>query len=288
MCPANGDKSRLASGPSSLESGKDSILASLSAQLAGIEKRDWELWLFCSLSGILVAIGLLALLLPAAFFDGGDFAVQIKVSRELFFGLVAALVAFNSYGITRRLELRRTRQQLISTTIQSELARLQSFTDPLTEVYNRRSLDEMAGRYISQARRQKKPLSFLLIDIDQFKQVNTRFGHLTGDLIIAEVAALLKTAVRGSDAVVRYGGDEFLIILADTTARGAAKVVERIAKYLEDWNRTSDLEGYRLGLSIGVAEWADGKTLDEVLDEADREMFRVKETTASTGSHGHA
>ncbi len=270
------------------ENGKDNILASLSSQLATIEKRDWELWLFCSLSGVLVAVGMLALLAPAAFFDGGDFAFQIKVSKELFFGLVAALIVFNGYGINRRLELRRTRQQLISTSIQSELTRLQSFTDPLTEVYNRRSLDEMAGRYISQARRQKKPLSFLLIDIDRFKQVNSRFGHLTGDLIIAEFAGLLKAAVRGSDAVVRYGGDEFLIILADTTVVGSNKVVERIGKYLEDWNRSSDLEGYHLSLSIGAAEWADGKTLDEVLDEADREMFKVKETATPAASAGTA
>src|SRR5437879_10285562 len=98
------------------------------------------------------------------------------------------------------------REGLVSATIQNELVRLQSFTDPLTEIYNRRSLDDMATRYIGQARRSHKPLTFLLVDVDRFKQVNTRFGHLTGDFVLAEIAALLKTSVRGSDAVVRYGG----------------------------------------------------------------------------------
>jgi diguanylate cyclase (GGDEF)-like protein len=112
---------------------------------------------------------------------------------------------------------------LISSTIQNELVRLQSFTDPLTEVYNRRSLEEMAGRFISHARRLQGSLTFMLIDVDRFKQVNTQFGHLTGDFVLAEVATLLRSSVRGSDAVVRYGGDEFLIILADTGAQGAGR-----------------------------------------------------------------
>src|SRR5689334_8627991 len=133
--------------------------------------------------------------------------------------------------VTRRLDLRRTRQRLISSTIQNELVRLQSFTDPLTEIYNRRSLEEMAGRFISHARRLQTSLTFMLIDVDRFKEVNTRFGHLTGDFVLAQIAALLKSSVRGSDAVVRYGGDEFLVILADTSASDARRVVERVKTY---------------------------------------------------------
>jgi diguanylate cyclase (GGDEF)-like protein len=94
-------------------------------------------------------------------------------------------------------------------TIQNEIVRLQSFTDPLPEVYNRRSLEDMAGRFISHARRLHSSLAFILVDVDRFKEVNTRFRHLTSDLVLTEVAALLQNSVRGSDAVVRYGGDEF-------------------------------------------------------------------------------
>jgi PleD family two-component response regulator len=91
-----------------------STLARVSQQLSHLEKRDWEL---------------------------------------LVVGLAALLILLNTYMVTKRLDLRRVREKLISATVQNELVRLQSFTDPLTEVYNRRSLDDMAGRFISHARR---------------------------------------------------------------------------------------------------------------------------------------
>src|SRR5207245_7983922 len=103
---------------------------------------------------------------------------------------------------SRRLDIRRVREELISTTLQQQLIEQQSFTDPLTEIYNRRSLDEIAGRFISHARRLGNPLTFLMVDVNNFKQVNTKFGHLTGDTVLAEFAGLLKTSIRGSDAEI--------------------------------------------------------------------------------------
>jgi diguanylate cyclase (GGDEF)-like protein len=247
-------------------------------QLAALEKRDWELWIIVCLVGVLVTAGLLALIVPAAFARQGEIHLEVTVSRQLAVGLLVLLALLNTYLLTRRLELRRTRQKLICSTIQNELVRLQSFTDPLTEVYNRRSLDEMAGRFISHARRLGNPLTFMLIDVDRFKEVNTRFGHLTGDFVLAEVATLLRSSVRGSDAVVRYGGDEFLIILADTGEFGGHRVVQRIRKYLADWNSAGHLEKFDLSLSIGISEWSDGQTLDEMLDAADRAMYAEKES----------
>jgi diguanylate cyclase (GGDEF)-like protein len=201
---------------------------------------------------------------------------EVTVSRPLATGLFTLLALLNTYLVTKRLEIRRLRENLLSSTIQQELIRQQSFTDPLTEIYNRRSLEEIAGRFISHARRLKNPLSLLLIDVDRFKDVNTTFGHLTGDVVLADTAALLKSSVRGSDAVFRYGGDEFLIILADTTRSGAGKVIDRIRAYLLDWNRAGTLDGFELSLSIGISEWFDGVTLDELLDEADRQMYAAK------------
>jgi diguanylate cyclase (GGDEF)-like protein len=260
------------------------LVPALTQQLSRIEKRDWELWLIASVVGILVGVGLLVLITPAAFMKQDDIHFEITVSRQLVVGLFVLLILLNTYLVTRRLELRRARQCLISSTIQNELVRLQSFTDPLTEIYNRRSLDEMAGRFISHARRLEKPLTFLLIDVDRFKEVNTQFGHLTGDFVLAEIASLLKSSVRGSDAVVRYGGDEFLLILADTSAAGAHRVIERCDSYLRDWNNAGHLKDFAMSLSIGTAEWADGKTLDEMLDEADRSMYERKRKNASDRS----
>jgi diguanylate cyclase (GGDEF)-like protein len=90
--------------------------------------------------------------------------------------------------------------------------------------------------------------------------------------------------VRGSDAVFRYGGDEFLIILADTSCADARHVVERIKTGLTEWNRAKHLEKFELSLSIGIAEWAEGKTLDDLLDGADRQMYAAKEERKLTRS----
>src|ERR1700693_6085555 len=251
----------------------ESVLARVSQQLSQLEKRDGELWLTCLLAGRLVGAGLLAVLYPAAFLKQGNIHFEITVSRPLVLGLVALLALLNTYLLTRRLEIRRVREELISRTIQQELLQQQSFTDPLTEIYNRHSLEDMAGRFMSQARRSKKPLTLMLIDVDRFKQVNTRFGHLTGDVVLANTAALLKYSVRGTDAVFRYGGDEFLVILADTSTTDSRCVVERSRTGLADWNRAGHLQNFELSLSIGVAEWTEGKTLDVLLDNADNEMY---------------
>ena len=265
----------------------DSVMANVNRELRKLEKRDWELWLIVTATGILAAAGLLAVLLPAAFMKSGSLHLEITVSKELACGLLVLLTLANTYIVSRRIEFRQLRQKTISTAMQNELIRLQSFTDPLTEIYNRRSLEELAGRFIGQARRLGNPLTFLLIDLDRFKQVNTRFGHLTGDYVLTETAALLKGSIRGTDAAIRYGGDEFLIALANTNAAGAATVVHRILAGLNDWNQSSSLDDFTISLSIGMAEWTDGKTLDEVLDIADRNMYEEKSHHAPAPKPGH-
>jgi len=257
---------------------KEATLARVSQNLMRLEKRDWELWIIVSVTGILVSAGLLALLFRAAF-SSDSVHFEITVSRPLVIGLFVLLALLNTYLVNKRFEVRRLREQLISSTLQNQITEQQSFTDPLTEIYNRRSLDDIAGRFISHARRRHTPLTFLMIDADNFKQVNTRFGHLTGDFVLAEIAGVLKSSIRGSDAAVRYGGDEFLILLADTTAEGAQNVVDRIRGKLEEWNAAGNVDDFQASVSIGMSEWHDGETLDEILDAADRLMYQEKQST---------
>jgi diguanylate cyclase (GGDEF)-like protein len=253
----------------------ESALARVSQQLSRLEKRDWELWVIVSLTGIVGIVGLLSFLFRATF-RSDTVHFDITVSRPVVIGLFVLLALLNTYLVTKRFEVRRLREQLISSTLQNQVTEQQSFTDPLTEIYNRRSLEQIAGQFISRARRRKTVLSFLMIDADNFKQINTRFGHLTGDFVLAEIAGILKLSIRGSDAVVRYGGDEFLILLTDTTATGAEQVITRINGKLDDWNAAGNLEDFRVTVSIGIAEWHEGDTLDEMLDGADRKMYEKK------------
>ena len=254
----------------------ESGFSRLREQLTALEKRDFEQWVIVVGTGILVGAGLVAILFPGAILSKGTVHFEIAVSRELFLGLIALLALFNTYMITSRLKLRRTRGQVISTAIQSELLRLQSFSDPLTEVYNRRALDDMMKKFTRRAERLKKPLSFLLIDVDSFRKINSRFGHTTGDFVLLEVATVLKSAVRGSDVVIRYGGDEFLIILADAPLEDAKVVMGRIERYVQDWNQSGHLKDFKLGLSIGASQWTPGKATDEIMNEADQHMYAAK------------
>ena len=258
------------------ENKADSILSKLSQQLILLERRDFEQWVIVAGTGILVATGLVAILFPEAILHSGTVHFEISVSRELFLGLVTLLILFNTYMISMRLKLRRSRGEVISTAIQSELLRLQSFSDPLTEVYNRRSLDDMLKKYTSRADRLKKPLSFLMIDVDRFREINSRFGHTTGDFVLLEIATILKSAVRGSDAVIRYGGDEFLVILADAPREDVVTVKARVARFVQDWNHAGHLKDFELALSVGAAAWSEGRSFDDIMNEADREMYAAK------------
>lgn len=259
----------------------ESPLARVSQQLYSLERRDWELWAIISVTGVLASLAILAIALPGALFTNDKVHFEITVSRPLAVGLAVLVALANTYLVGKRLEVRRLREEIISETLQKQQIEQQSFTDPLTEIYNRRSLDEIVGRFISHARRRKVPLTFLMVDMDKFKNVNSRFGHLTGDFVLAEVARLLKGSIRGCDAVVRYGGDEFLILLTDTSSDGARPVVTRITNHLAEWNAERHVEDLTLSLSIGTAEWVDGQTLDEVLDIADREMYQNKQVSAA-------
>lgn len=255
----------------------ESTLARVTQQLTKLEKRDWELWAIVSITGVLVSAALLAVLFHAAFLRNGAIHFELTVSRPLAVGLFVLLTLLNTYLAAKRFEVRRLREQLISTTLQNQVIEHQSMTDPLTEIYNRRSLDRLADSFISHARRRGTPLTFMMIDADNFKKINTHFGHLTGDFVLSEIAWVLKSSVRASDAVVRYGGDEFLIILADTNGKGAETVTRRIHAKIAEWNTGGHLEDFLISVSIGAMEWHDGDTLDEMLDGADRRMFERKQ-----------
>jgi diguanylate cyclase (GGDEF)-like protein len=257
----------------------ESLLSRVTQQLYALERRDWELWTIVSVTGVLSSLAVFAIALPGLFLNNNPVHFEVSVSRPLAIGLVVLVALLNTYLMGKRFELRRLREEIISSTLQKQVIEQQSFTDPLTEIYNRRSLDDIAGRFISHARRRTLPLTFLMIDMDKFKDINSRFGHLTGDFVLSEVASLLKQSIRGCDAVVRYGGDEFMILLADTDSEGAQCVVARIGKHLTEWNDARHVESLELSLSIGMAEWHDGQTLDEVLDAADRRMYENKSTS---------
>jgi len=158
---------------------------------------------------------------------------------------------------------------LEKTLIQRELIQL-ARTDGLTGLYNQRHFYSVLAAEINRTRRQNRVLSLLLVDVDDFKLYNDRFGHLAGDAALSRVAACLKRACRRDiDSAFRYGGDEFILILPETDRASAAGIAARVRSLLID-------EGIALTVSIGVAELREGQGLKSFIREADQAMYRDK------------
>jgi diguanylate cyclase (GGDEF)-like protein len=148
----------------------------------------------------------------------------------------------------------------------------------LTNVYNYRYLNNILDRELVRAQRLNSSMSVLFLDLDSFKKVNDHHGHLLGSKILVELAGLLKGAVRKVDAVARYGGDEYIVVLTDTNSKGAMIVAERIRLMVEEHTFTES-EGFpiKLTVSIGVASYPEhGVSKVELLHLADEAMYRGK------------
>ena len=152
-----------------------------------------------------------------------------------------------------------------------------AMTDPLTRLYNSRWLRDAGERDLIRAARDGKPLALLLVDLDRFKTVNDTAGHAVGDLLLQRVATRLRMTVRGADAVVRLGGEEFVVLLHDCDVDGAARVAEAVRIAVRDVALPDGCGLKRLTASIGVAVYPlHGRDLDQLLGAADRAMYAAK------------
>ncbi|MFC3627218.1 diguanylate cyclase [Vogesella amnigena] len=148
--------------------------------------------------------------------------------------------------------------------------------DQLTGAYNRRGLEEHFTREISRAERSGQPLSVALLDVDNFKQVNDSFGHLTGDNVLKYLVDMIRHCVRASDIVGRFGGEEFIVLLPDTAAAEAVDLMQRLQRELTKNFFLANSEKLVVTFSAGVAEWHRGEQDVNVIERADRAMYQAK------------
>jgi diguanylate cyclase (GGDEF)-like protein len=149
--------------------------------------------------------------------------------------------------------------------------------DPVSGVFNRRYLQVRLGEELQRSRRHEIPLALLLIDIDDFKIVNDSYGHLAGDLVLRDVAEILRRSVRVFDVCARFGGEEFVIIMPGSTADSAMRIAERIRERIEAY-RPADrlLTTMRITVSVGLAVSELGTTVSELLSMADGALYAAK------------
>ncbi|HZP26490.1 MAG TPA: sensor domain-containing diguanylate cyclase [Dehalococcoidia bacterium] len=161
--------------------------------------------------------------------------------------------------------------------LREELQEL-AITDPLTGLYNRRHLQEALERECRRARRYRRPLSCLMIDLDDFKFVNDSFGHLAGDDVLRQAAHLIAESARDTDVVARYGGDEFLVLLTETTLEGAIIMAERVRSSIAEYEFNASGQPCRCSVSIGAgsAVQHDDFIPEVLVSYADVALFEAK------------
>jgi diguanylate cyclase (GGDEF)-like protein len=242
--------------------------------------------IYCAMSGVLTLDTLLFVTL--------SFADHAEYSRILFSGIVGKLVVALIYAVVLTIYLRagepaardavipalepRDLLSLLTYREKFEALRAQATRDALTQAYNRGFFEEMLPRELALARRDGVPVGLLAIDVDHFKRINDQRGHSAGDAVLGGLAATLASAVRGTDLVCRYGGDEFVIILRGTDTAQAAAVAEKIRALLAHAPLLPDGGSARtVTVTIGAAAFpADADGARELFEAADRRLLRAK------------
>ena len=147
--------------------------------------------------------------------------------------------------------------------------------DALTGLANRRVFEDRIDSMLDGARRHNRPISLASMDLDYFKQVNDTFGHIEGDRVLQLVAAAMKKTIRSSDLLARMGGDEFVLVLPDTSLKAAQSLAERLCRAIQKL-KIKIPDGRQLGVSIGLIQYQPDMGREELLVKADEILYQAK------------
>ncbi|HEX8989266.1 MAG TPA: diguanylate cyclase [Rhodocyclaceae bacterium] len=200
------------------------------------------------------------------FVEKPEYAALVEIRHTLYFNLAVCGIVTLIVLLLTHVALARYQERI------EEMAT----TDKLTGLLNRQAFDILMGRLLAEHRRDPRPFSILLADLDHFKAINDRYGHHGGDGVLAGLARLLRGRLRASDIAVRWGGEEFLIVLPGCSLGEALAIAEKLRQ--EAAAAEFDAGSVRLGvtMSIGVAEYHPGETLDQGIGRADAALYQAK------------
>ena len=223
----------------------------------------------------------------------GEYLVSDQLQQVL---EVAGISLTGAVGLLLALYVRDRNGQVersYSTHLEELGQRLRSlaYRDALTDLYNHRYFHEQLSHEVERANRYNRPLSIILMDLDHFKEVNDTFGHLMGDKLLTLIGQIINNHVRGSDIAARYGGDEFAIILPDTSAEDAEQTARKLAKAIaKGRSYAGTISGsLPLSTSYGVATCPEGaRSVTELLQLADDRLYAAKDGRLLPQSHAQA
>jgi diguanylate cyclase (GGDEF)-like protein len=238
------------------------------------QRRNWQLWSLLILG--LIVVGIVCAVYQARLALSQSSRDLSALVGPLLFGVISLVVLAQFYVTQKQAIIQGLEHELIQQKIEAELNRELSLLDPVTEVYNRRYLRALLGKEVGRAQRYNEQLTVMMVDITGFRRVNESLGYTGGDVVLRQIAHLIQTRVRNSDTVVRFGGDEFLVILPDTDEEGRQRLAVRLKESLEEWSHHSGMVDFGLRLAIGVEGYTPGRPVEEMLKRAEQRMLEDK------------
>lgn len=184
--------------------------------------------------------------------------------------------------VKTHVELKKTREELEkkNKSLQKayEALEITASTDSLTQLFTRREMNKRMEYSLANFERNHRPFSVIIADIDFFKRINDTYGHECGDYVLISVANLLKDSIRKVDSAARWGGEEFLLLLPDTDACGAANLAEKIRNMVDEQVFLYKETSFRITMTLGICEYEKNMALDQLISNADRALYEGKET----------
>jgi diguanylate cyclase (GGDEF)-like protein len=224
--------------------------------------RDLQLWSIGALVLTVMALGFLVLVAPNLVWKSGQVKVEGRFLPQLFSGFIVLVVLFNIYLLNQKRRVNSMRDSLVRRLLLNDYAEKSASRDRLTNTFNRDYAVSAVNR--ERERPDKAPFTVLMIDVTDFRKVNDRFGDLAGDHLLLVAAQLIRSTFRGSDIVCRFGGDEFVVVMPETTPEQTASPIARLDHAAQLWNLNTDL-GYSMGFRCAV--------VDGVLHATNESMF---------------
>ncbi|HTU32318.1 MAG TPA: GGDEF domain-containing protein [Candidatus Acidoferrum sp.] len=242
-----------------------------------LDRRQWWLWSTTVLVLILLTITIASFAFPPLLskWDAAHSA-YLSISVQALVGIV---LLFAVYAVYQQHQIIRMRHQIADQiealakveTLTSEVYKLAAL-DQLTGLYNRRSGEQRLAEEMSRAVRHRRPLTLLLIDVDNLKYINDKWGHAAGDQLLKQFADRLQRAIRGSDLAVRLGGDEFMVMLPECRTEEVRHVLGRLEGLRIDYEH----QKIDCAFSRGWADFRPGETSQELLKRADAALYEHK------------